>query len=75
MKTFRDIIALWGSYAALARDVNEPYVTVQQWHWRNSIPARVWPIVVKAAADRGYAQVTLEALAALSAERATKSVA
>ncbi len=65
-KTFRQIIDLWGSYATLASDVGEAYVTVQQWSHRNRIPSRAWLKVVSAADARGFA-VTLEMLAEIDA--------
>ena len=74
-KTFREIIDLWGTYAALAHDVGEKYVTVQQWHFRDRIPARVWPKVVEAAKAKGHSSVTLEALATLNADYAARSAA
>jgi hypothetical protein len=73
-KTFREIIDLWGSYATLASDVGEAYVTVQQWAHRNRIPSRAWLKVVSAADARGFA-VTLEVLAEIDASASRKTEA
>lgn len=71
-KSFRNIIKRWESYQALADDLGEAYVTVQQWHLRDKIPPRVWPHVVTAASRRGYSDITLESLAALNSLYAVK---
>jgi hypothetical protein len=63
MRTVDDIIALWPSAGALARELGLPYQTVAAWKARGSIPAAHWRALVSAAKRSGYYGVDLEALA------------
>lgn len=62
MMTFSDIIARWPSAVALAEDIGESEITVRSWKQRNSIPARHWLSIVRAAQKRKV-EVGLEDLA------------
>ena len=58
MSHLNTIYAVWEDNAeALASDIGELGVTVRQWRNRNNIPAKYWPRIIEAAAERG---VTLE---------------
>lgn len=83
---FRPVIALWSSMGELAGDIGEAYVTVQQWHWRDSIPTAHFPKIVKAARERSlshedqgkrkaFAKITLDHLVTLAGQRAKKKTA
>jgi len=67
MNTFVDIIALWGTAAALAADLGEKPGTVRQWRSRNNIPAEKWAALIAAARRRRFKTVTAEALARIAA--------
>ena len=56
------LLALWPTRAALARDLGLAYVTVQGWSVRNNIPRARWTDLVRAARKRGFASVTVQAL-------------
>ncbi|WP_172822725.1 carph-isopro domain-containing protein [Paramagnetospirillum marisnigri] len=71
MKTFADIIALWGTATALAADIGETGLNVRAWRNRNSIPASRWLDVIAAAKRRGIEGVTLDVLARLAARPST----
>ncbi|WP_161624998.1 carph-isopro domain-containing protein [Paramagnetospirillum caucaseum] len=73
MKTFADIIALWGTATALAADIGETGLNVRAWRNRNSIPASRWLDVVAAAERRGFEGVTLSLFAHLAARPAPDS--
>lgn len=60
--THADIINLWPSLAEFAADLSVAYGTAKAMRRRKSIPATYWPAIIKAAADREIAGVTLEAL-------------
>lgn len=62
--TFAQIIECWENKAVLADDLDMPYERVAQWYKRNSIRPKYWQAIVDAAARRGYACVTMEALTA-----------
>ena len=66
LKTYRDVIAQWRFVRDLARDLDEPYDTVQKWKDRDRIPPGYWGSVVNAASIRGYEKITLEALATIA---------
>lgn len=53
MMTHRDIVNLWPTATALASDIGASEITVRQWRNRNSIPARHWQAVLRAADERG----------------------
>lgn len=52
-RTFRDVVLLWPSQAALARDMGEKPSTVRKWALRNSIPADKWARLLIHAKGRG----------------------
>jgi hypothetical protein len=52
MKTFRDIIDLWPTIAALADDLGLKYDRVAQWAKRDSIPGPFFADVARAAKGR-----------------------
>lgn len=53
MKTPREIIDIWPSRAALARDLGLKPVVVQRWYARNSIPPRYDMRILMAAKGKG----------------------
>lgn len=54
------IFAVWDHNAeAMAKDIGETGVVVRLWRHRNSIPAKHWPKIISAAADRGE-KLTME---------------
>ena len=53
VRSFRDIIGLFGSPDALAAEIGAKAETVRKWRQRNSIPAEWWLPVIKAAHARG----------------------
>lgn len=71
-QSFRDVIELWPQTAELARDLSEPYETVNQWKKRDSVPAWAHSALIRAAAARGFGQVTPELLDELAAARREK---
>lgn len=56
------VIERWG-VAELARDLSLPTKNVRRWLDFGSIPAEWFSAVARAAAGRGYHEVTLDALA------------
>lgn len=66
LKTFSDVIALWGTHAGLARQVGTVRITVTQWKRRDSIPERWWTPIVDAAARCGFEGVTYALLARMT---------
>lgn len=60
--TFADVIDLWETIAAFARDIGEPYENAKQWRLNDSIPGRAFAAVVRAADERSFAGVTHELL-------------
>ena len=69
MKSHRDILALWGTYAELRRQLlaqghELSEMLVARWAQRNSIPAEWWAPVIAAAKEAGHSEVTLELLVA-----------
>lgn len=73
MQTFSDVINLWPSLSAFARDIRVEYVTAQIMRYRDSIAPRHWPKVVAAARKRGFEGVTLELLTSFKARGGGKS--
>lgn len=67
MRTFRDIIGLWG-LAAFAADLGVSYHTARMMRYRNSIHSDYWPRMVECAERRGF-DVTFAELAEISARR------
>lgn len=50
--SFIDIVDLWGSIAAFAADIGEPYENARQWRLNDSIPGRAYAAIVRAATAR-----------------------
>lgn len=73
IRSFSDLISRWPSIGAYADDMGLKYVTAQMQRYRDSIPATYWPAVVKVAKKRGISGVTLELLASLAADRASRA--
>ncbi|MBS7790276.1 helix-turn-helix domain-containing protein [Roseococcus sp. SDR] len=67
MRTFPDVIAIWPSASDLARELGVRDVTVRAWRQRG-IPARFWPVVVKAA-KRRKVKLTVDQLAGMASPR------
>jgi hypothetical protein len=65
-KTFRDVLSLWPSRAAFARAIGVEYVNAQMMDKRDSIGARHWKAVAKAAAKIEHPEITIEYLAELA---------
>lgn len=63
MNTFSAIISLWKSAVELAGDIDVKPGSVRQWISRNRIPPEYWNSIVRAAAGRGFTEVTLSLLA------------
>lgn len=68
--TFRSVIDLWPTKAAFARDLKtiggatkDP--PVREWFRRDHIPEVWFDPVIKAAAERGFVEVTYRVLASL----------
>ncbi len=63
-QTFRDIIDLWPTRVALARDIaheladGRPLLPVRDWHVRDTIPDKYFHAVVAAAGRCGFEGVT-----------------
>lgn len=49
---FRNVISLWPSRTALARDVQEDVSTIRKWYRRNRIPVEHWAKLLEAARVR-----------------------
>jgi hypothetical protein len=71
MQNVADIFAVWPSDAEFGRDIGVPYPTVSAWKQRGSIPAAYWWHIIRAAAQRGHAEITADLLARLHARRAS----
>lgn len=57
------IISLWPSVGQFAQDIKQKESTCRGWKLRNSIPAKYWQEIVKAASNRGFENiVTFETL-------------
>lgn len=72
MQTFASVIETFGGSAVLARAIGEEEGTVRQWKGRESIPAKCWPKIVRAASQAGKRDITYEKLAELAARKTTK---
>lgn len=69
MRTTADIIALWPSVAAFARDIGIKPAHAQTIKARGSLPSAYWAAARAAAARRGIEGITIDALASLAAAR------
>lgn len=72
--SFRDIIALWPTRAALARDLKDlggatKTAPIIEWDRTDSIPTPWFDALIKAAEARGFVEITYRALAALTRAR------
>lgn len=73
--TPRAVCELWPSLEALADDTGASLFAVRKWHNRNRLPSEWWTPIVTAAEGRGFAEVTLAALASMHARRPVESLA
>ncbi len=71
ISSFADVIDLWPSAEALAGDIGVRPGLPPVWKHRRAIPSKHWLAVAEAAAQRGIAGVTVDALAALAADTRT----
>ena len=71
ISSFADVIDLWPSAEALAGDIGVRPGLPPVWKHRRAIPSKHWLAVAEAAARRGIAGVTVDALAALAADTST----
>ena len=68
--TWGSIIDALGGTGAAAEALDEAASTVSGWRTRpRGIPAEHWSAIVRIAAERGRAEITLEVLAELAARR------
>ena len=63
---FTDIINLFPSMSALAREMKVPYVNVKRWRQRNFIPCEHWFSLIKAARKWELPFITAEVLVMLA---------
>jgi hypothetical protein len=73
MNTHRDIIDLWANRVEFAAEVGIKYERASAWYRRNSIHPDYWSDVVKAAQERGHADVTTDLLAQIKARARMRS--
>jgi hypothetical protein len=71
--SFRDLIGLWPSARAFARDAGCSPALVRQWRHRDSVPARYWRGIIEGAARRGLHSIDAAWLTRLAARRRTGS--
>lgn len=69
MENFKAVISRWGTVATLAADLGIPEPTAYSWHQRDTIPLEWCAAVVRAAASRGFDDITPELLQALGERR------
>lgn len=65
---FKPLIALW-TVADLAADLGIPQKNVRRWIDNDSIPSDWFSAVVRAAAERGFQDITAERLAEVAEKR------
>jgi len=58
----REIINRFGGQKDFADAVGANYEAVKKWHQRGRIPAAHWQIVIEAARERGWSDITAESL-------------
>jgi hypothetical protein len=68
-KSFKEVISLWPTRVAFARSIGVEYVNAQMMDKRNSIHARHWQAVSRAAAKIGHPEITIECLADVAERR------
>lgn len=71
MKTFRSVIDLWPTYAALAEKLEVSPAAVKQMRRRSSIPAAYWNKLVRGAHEEGISGLSTDVLANLAERRGT----
>ena len=69
--SFRDLISLWPTTRAFARDAGCSPVLVRQWRHRDWVPAQYWRGIIDGAARRGIASIDAAWLTGLAARRRT----
>jgi hypothetical protein len=67
MQKEADIFAAWPCDAELGRDIGVPYPRVSAWKQRGSILAAYRGQIIRAAARRGYPEITADLLARVDA--------
>jgi hypothetical protein len=67
--SFIDVISLWETTAEFARQIGEPYENARQWRLNDSIPARAFDPIVRAARENGHHGVTHELLCGFAAAK------
>ena len=74
MKSVEALIALWPapSMATFARDCDVEWMTAHQWRRRRHVPPEYWVQIVASAKARKIKGVSIERLAAISAQRTRK---
>lgn len=66
LNTYRDVLELWRTRAALARVIKVKEGLVRSWHSRDSIPEKHFLRVVKAAETCGFQGITYRLLTDMS---------
>lgn len=69
---YKNVIELWPSVTALAKDLGEKPETVKKWKFRNSIPSYHWSRLISAAQGRGYS-LTFEQLSKIAKKNGRKA--
>jgi hypothetical protein len=72
MYTHREVMKLWPTRAALARELGISDKLVYAWYRRDSIPPRHWHYLAQVARKRGLSDVTADLLAAIKARDLTR---
>lgn len=68
LRTHRDVIGLWKTAAALAREIGQEPKTVCAWR-RQGIPPEHFPVIVEAAQRTSLTVITFDLLYALAPAR------
>lgn len=68
-KTFTDLIGLWPDRPSFARAIGVKNITAQQMAYRDSINAKYFGAVIKAAKKAGLDEITLELLSEIAERR------
>lgn len=66
LESFTDVIRLWPTLADFAQDIGVEVTHAQTIKNRNSIPAKYWWTLTKAAKKRGLKIINIETLARLA---------
>jgi hypothetical protein len=67
--SFRDLIGLWPTTRAFARDAGCSPVLARQWRHRDWVPAQYWRGIIDGAARRGIPSIDAAWLTGLAAKR------